>query len=470
MRYHPDVVINTESSPEERRRASEEFAKINAAYEMLSGKGSGGAGVGSAKGGKSSSSNADRSAGYQPPHRRTSSEQPYGRRSTGTSTDWRDYMPNYDEEDSKYDAGDDSFSKIFSDLMTGVAAGAVGAAAGVKGSVGGGILNDLIEFLEGVDGYASGSYEDDATLSELLAFGSLDDVSNEMDDTQLLVDQLSTKLDSLEKDIVMIKEEVKLSIKYLEKIGLEERLAEFEARKGVIGNYLKRARKRLVKLQSRYKELIVAGRSDSRAGTGGYYSDRSSRTSFGSRESYRDARTKGRSPSSSYASNTSSGRSQTPSPSPSPGKSIGEEDSQSFSRTEGFGSFGRRGGRGTSQGGRRSRSVDPQSTSPSPPPPPSPASSPANERPSPTCVSSSRRYSPQSYQPSPAPAPSSSRSPGSTSSSRSSSITQNKDWSPPVPPHRRTGPDPRRIADDKKRLRDIKVDDEFDKLKKELGL
>mmetsp|Transcript_3578 Transcript_3578/g.8155 ORF Transcript_3578/g.8155 Transcript_3578/m.8155 type:complete len:569 (-) Transcript_3578:85-1791(-) len=474
MRYHPDVVINTESSPEERKRASEEFAKINAAYAILSGKESDGARVGSAKRDQSSSGAAGGSGSwaYQPPHRRTSSGQSYGRRGTGTSTDWRDYMPNYDEEDSKYEAGDDSFSKIFSDLMTGVAAGAVGAAAGARGSGGGGILNDLIEFLEGVDGYPSGSNEDDSTLSELLAFGSLDDVSNEMDDTQLLVEQLETKIDNMDKDIVMLQEEVRRSMyeysKYIEKIELEERLAEIEARKGVVGNYLKKARKRLVKLQSRYKELIVAGRADSRAGTGGYYSDSSRGTSPGSSSrSYRGASSAGRTSSSSYASSPSTGRAQAPSPSPSPSASTREDDSQSFSRTEGFGSFGRRGGRGTSRGRKRSRGADSQTSTPSP----SPAATPTSERPSPSYASTSRASAPRSYRPSPAPAPApSSRPSAANSSRRSSSITQNEEWSPPVPPHRRTGPDPRQVADDKKRLRDIKVDDEFDKLKKDLGL
>ena len=470
MRYHPDVVISTDSSPEERRRASEEFAKINAAYEILSGKGSGGAGVGAGRSGAGSRGDKGGSGSwaYQPPHRRSgasssssysaggsSSSSGYG---SGASTDWRDYMPNYDEEDAKYDSGDDSFSKIFSDLMTGVAAGAAGAAMGAGSSAGGGgILKDLIDFLEGnvADGGGFGGVnEDDSALSELLIFGSLDEVSNEMDDTQLLVTQLETKIDNMEKDTVMLKEEVRRSMyeysKYTEKIEVEERLAEVEARKGIVSKYLKKARKRLVKLQARYKELIVEGRSDSRAGTGGYYSGSStSRSSSGS--SSRSSTYADRAPSPSPDGPTGTGRSTTSS------TASDDSESASFSRTEGFGSFGRRGGSGTRGRSRRNRtrSSDSQSA-PSSPPSPSPSYRSSPPPPSPP---------PASYRP---PATSTSRSTSSTR--QSSSITTNKEWSPPVPPHRRTGPDPRQTADDKKRLRDIKVDEDFEKLKREMGL
>jgi hypothetical protein len=499
MRYHPDVVISSDSTPEERKRASEEFAKINAAYEILSGKGSGGAGVGPGKSGAGSRGDKGGSGSwaYQPPHRRSgaSSSSSYSSRSSsgygsGASTDWRDYMPNYDEEDSKYDAGDDSFSKIFSDLMSGVAAGAAGAAMGAGSSAaGGGILRDLIDFLEGnvADGGGFGGVnEDDSALSELLIFGSLDEVANEMDDTQLLVQQLETKIDNMEKDTVLLQEEVRRSMyeysKYTEKIELEERLAEVEARKGIVSKYLKKARKRLVKLQARYKELIVEGRSDRRAGTGGYYSDSSSSPSS-SRSSYSSSSSR----SSSYGS-SGSGRggygsssapasppppSSTPSSSgPTAGRSTNsgtandDTESASFSRSEGFGSFGRRGGSGTRGRSRRNRtrSADSQST---PSPPPSPPSSPSSYRSSPPPPS----QTPASSRPS---ATSTSRSTASSarsssSTTRTSSITTSTEWTPPVPPHRRTGPDPKQLADDKKRLRDIKVDEDFEKLKREMG-
>ena len=489
MKYHPDVVINADSTPEERKRASEEFAKVNAAYEILSGKGSGGAGVGTGKSGASSRGDKGGSGSwaYQPPHRRSgaSSSSSYGSRSSsgygsGASTDWRDYMPNYDEEDTNYDAGDDSFSKIFSDLMTGVAAGAAGAAMGAGSSAGGGgILKDLIDFLEGnvADGGGFGGVnEDDSALSELLIFGSLDEVANEMDDTQLLVQQLETKIDNMEKDTIMLQEEVRRSMyeysKYTEKIELEERLAEVEARKGIVSKYLKKARKRLVKLQARYKELIVEGRSDSRAGTGGYHSDSSS--------SSRRSSSYGSSGRSDYGtSSTSTPSASPPSPAPFPngptagrstnsGASSNDTESASFSRTEGFGSFGRRGGSGTRGRSRRNRtrSTDSQSA-PSPPSPTPSYSSPASYRSTP---------------PPPSPSPAPSRPPatstrrsapsstGTSSTTRTSSITTSREWTPPVPPHRRTGPDPRQVADDKKRLRDIKVDEDFEKLKREMGL
>ena len=494
MKYHPDVVINADSTPEERKLASEEFAKINAAYEILSGKGSGGAGVGTGKPGASSRGDKGGSGSwaYQPPHRRSgaTSSSSYGSSSgrgssgygSGGSTDWRDYMPNYDEEDSKYDAGDDSFSKIFSDLMTGVAAGAAGAAMGAGGSAGGGgILKDLIDFLEGnvADGGGFGGVnEDDSTLSELLIFGSLDEVANEMDDTQLLVQQLETKIDNMEKDTVMLNEEVRRSMyeysKYTEKIELEERLAEVEARKGIVSKYLKKARKRLVKLQARYKELIVEGRSDSRAGTGGYYSDSSS-----SRRSSRSSSYESSSRSSSYGSqrsdygSTSASTTAPSPPSPAPsspsgsaaspstnsGYSNDDTESASFSRTEGFGSFGRRGGSGTRGRSRRNRARPTDSRS-VPSPTPSPTSTPSYRSTPPP---------PPSPAPSRPPSPSTSRS-APSSTIRTSSITTSKEWTPPVPPHRRTGPDPRQVADDKKRLRDIKVDEDFEKLKREMGL
>ena len=479
MRYHPDVVISTDSSPEERRRASEEFAKVNAAYEILSGKGSGGAGVGAGRSGAGSRADKGGSGSwaYQPPHRRSgaSSSSPYSASGSsssssgygsGASTDWRDYMPNYDEEDAKYDSGDDSLSKIFSDLMTGVAAGAAGAAMGAGSSAGGGgILKDLIDFLEGnvADGGGFGGVnEDDSALSELLIFGSLDEVSNEMDDTQLLVTQLETKIDNMEKDTVMLKEEVRRSMyeysKYTEKIEIEERLAEVEARKGIVSKYLKKARKRLVKLQARYKELIVEGRSDSRAGTGGYYSDSStSRSSSGSSSRSSTYADRASPPPPSPFSDGPTGRSTTSS------TASDDSESASFSRTEGFGSFGRRGGSGTRGRSRRNRTRSSDSESaPSSPPSPSPSYRSSSPPPSPP---------PASYRP---PATSTSRSTSSTTSPsstrQSSSITTNKEWTPPVPPHRRTGPDPRQTADDKKRLRDIEVDEDFEKLKREMGL
>ena len=40
MKYHPDVVVSSDSTPEEKKKASDYFATINAAYETLMGKNS----------------------------------------------------------------------------------------------------------------------------------------------------------------------------------------------------------------------------------------------------------------------------------------------------------------------------------------------------------------------------------------------------------------------------------------------
>ena len=44
-------------------------------------------------------------------------------------------MPNYNDEDEKYDAGGDSFGAIFSDLLTGAAGAAAGVAAAFCGCI-----------------------------------------------------------------------------------------------------------------------------------------------------------------------------------------------------------------------------------------------------------------------------------------------------------------------------------------------
>ena len=184
LQYHPDVVTNKDSTAEERRRAGERFAKINWAYETLSGKGNGKpfAGTGSSSTATSSSSSSSRSSsGWEPPHRRTgayksSNSSASSSTTGGPSTDWRDYIPNagkYKVDDAQYDAGDDSFGKIFADLLAGA------AAAGASG--GGGIFRDFVEFLESnVDGVA-GVDASDADLRLLLSTGTLDEIADEMD-------------------------------------------------------------------------------------------------------------------------------------------------------------------------------------------------------------------------------------------------------------------------------------------------
>lgn len=187
-----------------------------------------------------------------------------------------------------------------------------------------------------------------------------------MDDTDLLISQLETKLESVDREVVDVTAEIRESMRYSEKFDLEERLAELEARKEVVSGYLKKGRKRLVKLQTRYKELIVEGRTDTRAGTGGYYSDGGGKRA-GS-DYYGGGADSGRR--GSYGGGTSSGSRQdarsTPYPSPSPTGAptpstsssqssasqprSGENESPSWDQREGFGSFGRRGGSGRRRG------------------------------------------------------------------------------------------------------------------------
>ncbi|KAL3935901.1 MAG: hypothetical protein SGARI_002778 [Bacillariaceae sp.] len=185
-------------------------------------------------------------------------------------------MPKYDDDEKEYDTNGDSFGKIFSDLFAGAAVGA----AGVAGSSAG-FLYDFIEFLEGnVDGYgsssssfggstSSGSDDYDEDLQVLLRTGSLEDVANEMDDTNLVVEQLQSKATNIDDEILTTNAEAKMTSKYMEKIELEERVAELKARKGVIDGYLTKSQKRLLSLQTRYKELISGGANDSYAGGGG---------------------------------------------------------------------------------------------------------------------------------------------------------------------------------------------------------
>ena len=133
LKYHPDVRTNATSSEQEKKIANDEFAKINAAYATLMGKDQDG--TTSTSGSSASSANTSSGrAGYTPPHRRSSSYSGSGRPS---STNWEDFMPKYDDAD--YDTNGDSFSAIFSDLFKEMS----------STNNRGGILNDLISFLEG---------------------------------------------------------------------------------------------------------------------------------------------------------------------------------------------------------------------------------------------------------------------------------------------------------------------------------
>ena len=380
LRYHPDVV----SKDVDKRTASDRFAKINWAYETLSGK-NGGRGSGSSTGSSSYSSTA--SSAWTPPHRRTSGSSP-----SSSSNDWRDFMPKYEDED--YDTDGDSFGAIFSDLITGI-----GTSSG-----GSGIFRDFVEFLENnFDGYSSGgASSDDARLRVLLQTGSVDDVGDEMDETDLVVQQLSTKLRQIDDELVTKTADLNLVSRFSERIELEETIQELQARKKVVDDYLKRAKKRLLALQNRYKELIVAGRNDSRAG--------GRRSSGTEAKDTRRASEDTTSPRTATAGNSSAGTART---------------SSTENNTDTFGSFGR----GSSRGRRRTESRSENTT--------------ASRR-------SSSTYGQQR--------PSSPSSPSSTSTTSD------------LPPHRRAPGTYTSKEEDRRRLRDLKVDEEFEKLKRDLGL
>lgn len=100
-----------------------------------------------------SSSGSTISGGYtlQPLHRRQSG---YSSTTSGKRINWVDFMPEYDEEDDKYNACGDSFGSIFSDVVNGAAV----YVAGVSNKVGdGGEVGELTDFLEqNLDCFESG--------------------------------------------------------------------------------------------------------------------------------------------------------------------------------------------------------------------------------------------------------------------------------------------------------------------------
>jgi curved DNA-binding protein CbpA len=416
MQYHPDVATTRDSSAEEKRLAADRFAKINAAYNTL------------LENKDAPRSSTASSTGWQPPHRRSgSSTSSAGRsqsrsRTDSFSTDWRDYIPKADDNEV-YDTGGDSFAKILADLLQG--ASAVGA-AGVGGGVG--VFRDFVEFLEqNVDGYGKDSGDSDSELTFLLQTGSVQEIADEMDETELVVQQLSSKLDKVQNEYLQVQADLTVTDRrYSETSELRERSDELQAQKGVVENYLKRARGRLSKLQVRYKELIVRGASGSNSAS---RREPSARPPTGSYSA--DVQ-------SSRSTSRSTAESTTAKKSPSPASS------DEAWKGEGFGSFGGR-SRGSSR--RRSQQTQtPQSTTYDAP------GSDTTQR-----SSSSEPYDNQ-------------RVP--TNSAREAAVS-NVDASSYVPPHRRNAAPrsfERTVDEEKRRLREIKVDEAFDQLKRDLGL
>jgi curved DNA-binding protein CbpA len=473
LKFHPDMATTKDSTAQEKKDASDVFAKINWAYQTLSGKrNKDDTTYGKQSAGSASSTSS--TGGWTPPHRRSgayssSSGQSTSSTGSGASTDWRDYMPQKDEEDAKYDAGGDSLGQIFSDLF----AGAAGAAAGYSGSSSSSssIFKDFVDFLEGnIDGYGGGS-RDDTDLRVLLQTASIQEIKNEMDDTELVVQQLNTKFGKLKDEIIMVEAQVKLQQqRYMERMELEESMAELEARKQVVDGYLKKAQTRLLALQVRYKDLLTRGNN---SGGGG---DRNSEWDDIKREAttsstYTSGSSSSRGSSTSGGSsspNTSGGSSSTSSSSSSRASgsstSTANKDDEDAWMNEGFGSS--RGSRGS---GRRRRSSQTSSTS----------SGPSSTATGSSSSSSRSRTQPQQepVRPPPSrqsqesvrPPPTRTSSSSSSSTSRSSEDDSSSYVSSYVPPHRRTS-DFSSMQEDKRRMREMKVDEEFDKLKKELGL
>ena len=487
LKYHPDVVTDIHSSAEDKKNASDRFAKINGAYEQLMGKGKGT----NSSTNSSNDSSSSSSGGWTPPHRRTSSySSSSSSRSTSSSgsgapsTDWRDYMPDYQKEnEADYDTGGDSFGQIFSDMFTGAASAAV---TGGVGGVGGGIFSEFIEFLEGGSGGFAGSAEDDADLRVLLKTGSLEEIAEEMDDTQMVVQQLETKSRGLDDEVFGVDAEAKMASRFSEKIHLEEKAAELKARKEIVNGYLDRARKRLLSLQTRYKDLIAyGGANDEYAASGGRRGSRSSswdddrgqastkeRNSASSSSSYDSSRGSSSYGSSSSSYSSSTGAAATGSVGTASDNNTKNEDDGDGWMNEGFGSSSGR-SRGSRRGsGRRRASSSRRTTASAPrqeatPASPTPAPSPSTSSYSSSSSSSSSYSSGRSSNSRPSP-----RATPSPSSSSSSSSMSKSNYSNDIPPHRRTSGSSfaSRQEEDRKRMQELKVDEEFEKLKKELGL
>mmetsp|Transcript_5754 Transcript_5754/g.13383 ORF Transcript_5754/g.13383 Transcript_5754/m.13383 type:complete len:359 (-) Transcript_5754:229-1305(-) len=70
LKYHPDVVTDIHSNPEDKKKASDRFAKINGAYEQLMGKGGKGSKSTSTSDSNSNSKQKDTNTNYRDSHSR----------------------------------------------------------------------------------------------------------------------------------------------------------------------------------------------------------------------------------------------------------------------------------------------------------------------------------------------------------------------------------------------------------------
>ena len=431
LKYHPDMTTTLSSTPQEKQFASDQFTKINQAYQTLLNQLQQQPNNNNSRRSSSSSSSSSDTK-WEPPHRRTRSSSTSSSSSSSNddcrSTDWRDFMPNNDD-DTSFDTNGDSFGQIFSDLFQGTVASTV-----VNG---GGILQDFIEFLElNVDGYRrndgsssnnninNNDNDDDAELRRLLQMGTKQDIANEMEESELVVQQLTNKLKKVSDEMAQIQFEISSSspsantndsssssskATYRVRLEYQERQEELQSQLQIVERYLQRARYRYSQLQNRYKELLSTTTTQNTATSG--------------------------------SSNTSS--------------------TDTEPNTQGFqSSFSTNRGRGSSR--RRSTATSSSSSSASssssssqPPPPPDASSSSSTSSTTTTLYPPPQQWDTVTARPTP-----------------------NTDYDATVPPHRRTGTSTKtsnksfaqQMEEDKQRLREIKVDEAFDQLKRDLGL
>jgi hypothetical protein len=109
-----------------------------------------------------------------------------------------------------------------------------------------------------VDGYSNGEKKDeeDTQLQILLKTGSVEQVGMEMKDTQLMLQQLDRKRSNMADELVMLDREITSTYLYLEKRELEQMVVQVEAKQQVVDELVKKARNRLLALQTRYEQLV----------------------------------------------------------------------------------------------------------------------------------------------------------------------------------------------------------------------
>lgn len=439
--YHPDVRITSTSSTEEKKRANDDFARINDAYDRLT---STTVKDTTTNGDPRSNSSPKDVYTYQPPpHRRTATthSKTVENGDIDNGNIWENYVQNQSSSE-EYNTQGDSFEAILSDLFSNIADGAAGVVAeGVRRGKEqkSGILHDLIEFLE-QNVNPLGSFQNDK--EDILDMGTIQDISLEMEDIQLLISQLERKREDLEEEIRKLQVDVDKSLRFVEKMEMKERLDELLARKKIVMEYLNKSRERYGKLQQKYKDLKLQSRYGRNTATSSSSSSSSS-SGAGSSSSRRypvdgDFKTGKEEPS---INNIPSSQQQTTV------SNTGETTSSSSTwKRESFGSYGRRSSR---------------------------ASRDHNTRDVSSAINTDINTSPKAD----ATTPSSSAPSQAMWSSKDGKIISSDPIISVEPPHRRmTGStsyktsDSRKAQGDKKRLRDLKVDEEFERLKREMGL